>query len=41
MALKIYDTLAPQGDYPAVEAKDVKMPDGKKLSESYISQLEG
>lgn len=36
MALKIYDTLKPQGDYPAVKAEDVQMPDGKKLSELEI-----
>lgn len=33
MALKIYDTLAPQGNYPAVNAADVEMPDGSRLSE--------
>lgn len=33
MALKIFDTLAPQGDYPAVKAEDVQMPDGGRLSE--------
>ena len=38
MALKIYDTLKPQGDYPAVEAADVRMPDGKKLSELEIPE---
>ena len=32
MALKIYDTFAPQGDYPAVKAEDVAMPDGSRLS---------
>lgn len=31
MALKIYDTLVPQGDYPAVKAEDVEMPDGTRL----------
>lgn len=38
MALKIYDTLKPQGDYPAVEAADVRMPDGKKLSDVEIPE---
>lgn len=33
MALKIYDTLAPQGDYPAVKAESVEMPDGSRLSD--------
>ena len=33
MALKIYDTLAPQGSYPAVKAEAVEMPDGTRLSE--------
>lgn len=33
MALKIYDTLAPQGNYPAVNAADVAMPDGTRLSD--------
>lgn len=33
MALKLYDTLNPSGDFPLVEAKDVKMPDGSRLSE--------
>lgn len=33
MALKIYDTLVPQGDYPAVKAENVEMPDGTKLSD--------
>lgn len=33
MALKLYDTLTPGGDYPLVEAKDVEMPDGSRLSE--------
>jgi hypothetical protein len=33
MALKIYDTLKPQGDYPAVNAEDVQMTDGKRLSD--------
>ena len=33
MALPIYDTMEAQGDYPAVNAKDVQMPDGSRLSE--------
>lgn len=33
MALKIYDRLEPQGDYPAVIAEDVEMPDGTRLSQ--------
>lgn len=36
MALKLYDTLNPSGDFPLVEAKDVKMPDGTRLSELSI-----
>ena len=32
MALKIFDTLAPQGNYPAVKAEHVQMPDGTPLS---------
>lgn len=34
MALRIYDTVKPQGSYPAVEAEDVEMPDGTRLSKS-------
>lgn len=33
MALKLYDTLTPDGDYPLMQAKDVEMPDGTRLSE--------
>ena len=33
MALKIYDTMKPQGDYPAVKAEDVEMPNGTRLSD--------
>lgn len=33
MALKIYDTLVPQGNYPAVNAAYVAMPDGTTLDE--------
>lgn len=36
MALKIYDTMVPQGDYPAVKAEHVQMPDGTKLSDLVI-----
>ena len=41
MALRIYDTLVPQGDYPAVKAEDVQMPDGTKLSELEIPEASG
>lgn len=34
MALKIYDTLKPQGDYPAVNAADIEMEDGTRLPEA-------
>lgn len=33
MALKIYDTIQAQGDYPAVTADQVEMPDGSRLSD--------
>ena len=33
MALKIYDTMVPQGDYPAVKAEHVGMADGTKLDD--------
>lgn len=33
MALKLYDTLTPDGDYPLMKAKDVEMPDGTRLSD--------
>lgn len=33
MALKIYDTIQTQGDYPAVTADQVEMPDGSRLSD--------
>ena len=33
MALKLYDTMKPQGNFPLVEAKDVLMPDGTRLSD--------
>ena len=39
MALRIYDTLVPQGDYPAVKAEDVQMPDGTKLSDLEIPEM--
>jgi hypothetical protein len=31
MALKLYDTLTPSGNFPLVEAKDVQVEDGKRL----------
>lgn len=37
MALKIFDTLKPQGDYPAVKAEDVEMPDGTRLGDLDLS----
>ena len=34
MPIPINDTFAPRGDgYPLMDAKDVAMPDGKRLSE--------
>lgn len=33
MALKLYDKMVPGGDYPLVDAKDVEMPGGGRLSE--------
>lgn len=33
MPLSIYDTIEPVGDFPAMKAKDVLMPDGSRLSE--------
>lgn len=33
MAIKLYSGLTPAGDYPLIEAKDVEMPDGTRLSE--------
>ena len=33
MALKLYDTLNPSGDFPLVEAKDIGMPDGSRLDD--------
>lgn len=33
MALRIYSTIETDGPYPAVNAADVEMPDGKRLSE--------
>lgn len=38
MSLKIYDTLKPQGNFPAVEAEDILMSDGKSLPEA-LAQL--
>lgn len=37
MALKIYDTIHPDGDYPAVNAAHVAMPDGRRLSDFDLS----
>ena len=36
MALKIYDKIAPSGDFPVVDSSHVEMPDGKRLSEVTI-----
>lgn len=33
MALKIYSTMEPDGDFPAVKAKHVEMDDGTKLQD--------
>lgn len=33
MALKLYDKLTPSDSFPLVDAKDVEMPDGTRLSE--------
>lgn len=33
MSLKIYDTMVPQGGYPAVKAEHVEMPDGTRLDD--------
>lgn len=33
MALRIYSTIETDGPYPAAMAKDIEMPDGKRLSE--------
>lgn len=34
MALKIYDTLKPQGEYPAVEGKDVSLENGLSVEDA-------
>ena len=34
MALKIYDKIAPSGDFPVVDSSHVEMPDGTRLSEA-------
>lgn len=39
MALKLYDTIKPQGDFPLVEAADVIMPDGTRLSEHQAGEI--
>lgn len=36
MALRIYSTIETDGPYPAVNAADVEMPDGSRLSEVEI-----
>lgn len=36
MALKIYDTFQPEGNYPAVKSQDVEMPDGSRLSDQSV-----
>lgn len=44
MALKIYDKMKPQGNYPAVDAADVEMPDGRRLPtflEGFVPNGEG
>ena len=38
MALKVYDTLVPQGDYPVAKAEDVLMPDGTRLDKLKIPE---
>lgn len=37
MALNIMQTIKPVGTFPAVEAADVLMPDGTRLSEKEFS----
>lgn len=38
MALKIFDTLAPQGEFPAAKAKDIALEDGTRLEDA-VEQL--
>lgn len=33
MALKVYDTIKPNGTFPVAEAADIAMPDGSRLSD--------
>lgn len=37
MALKLYDGITPSGDFALVDAADVEMPDGSRLSELSVS----
>ena len=37
MALKLYDKLTPSGDFALVDAADVEMPDGGRLSDLSVS----
>lgn len=41
MAVEVIDTLKPKndGDFPVVEAGDVLMPDGKRLSDASLGSL--
>lgn len=39
MALKAYDTFEPQGDFPVVKAVDVAMPDGTKLTDTFLGSM--
>lgn len=40
MAIGITGKFKPEGDYPLVDAEDVLMPDGKKLSEFNVNSIE-
>lgn len=40
MAIGITGKFKPEGDYPLVDAEDVQMPDGKRLSEFNASGIE-
>ena len=33
MALKVYDTIKPNGTFPVAEAEDIAMPDGSRVSD--------
>lgn len=37
MALKLYDKLTPSGEFALMDAADVEMPDGTRLSELSVS----